>query len=732
MNDASATAAPTTRALRRAGRRPRQPPARDHRPARGRPPADGERGRLGLADRLQRRALQLPRAAADARGARPPFHSRTDTEVILHAYEEWGPRLPRALQRDVRVRDLGRAQARALPRARPLRGQAALLRAHDGAAAVRLRDQGAPRRAGVPRRVSPEALVEYFTFQNILSDRTLFEASGCSRPGTCSVSRRRRASRRARYWDLCLRARRRRLRGEWAERSARRFEEAVTRQLVSDVPVGSYLSGGMDSGSIAAVAAARRPHLMTFTGGFDLASVTGIELVFDERADAEVVAAIRTEHYEMVMHAGDMAWVLPELVWHLEDLRVGMCYQNYYIARLASKFVKVALAGTGGDELFAGYPWRYELVAGRDDRRASSDATTSTGAGSCPTPRSRRFFSPRSGRRRRRRARLRGLPRRARAWRAEPRPGRRRALYFEAKTFLHGLLVVEDKVSMAHSLEARVPFLDNELVDARRADPGAAASTARRAASALLREGDARRSSRTRSSPSASRASARRTSPGTAGRRWTTSASSCSTSARSGRGLLPARSTCSACSRSTRGPRQPPPPDLVAALLRVVEPPLPRRVRPRCPSRSGVPARAGLMPALLAETFACPRCGGALRAEDDKLVCSSCESAFPVLGGIPRFVETAPGSAAQVQRVFDFEHRRYRDSQHAQFHPRLINQFLLECGLPREFFAGKRALDAGCGSGRWTYALAELGAEVTAVDLTAGGPEVRSLCFGRA
>jgi SAM-dependent methyltransferase len=129
------------------------------------------------------------------------------------------------------------------------------------------------------------------------------------------------------------------------------------------------------------------------------------------------------------------------------------------------------------------------------------------------------------------------------------------------------------------------------------------------------------------------------------------------------------------------------------------------------------------MTTALAATFACPACAGDLQQGEDSLTCESCGRTYPVTGGIPRFVEEAPGASAQVQRVFDFEHRRYQDSWYTQFHPRLVDQFLDECGLPREFFVGKRALDAGCGSGRWTYAMAELGAEVVGVDLTAGGPE---------
>src|SRR5439155_2037432 len=145
----------------------------------------------------------------------------------------------------------------------------------------------------------------------------------------------------------------------------------VTRELMSDVPLGAYLSGGLDSGSITSIARHHLPRLTTFTGGFDLTSASGLELSFDERPRAEIMANLfKTEHYEVVMHAGDMEWAMQPLVWHLEDLRVGQSYPNYYVARLGSKFVKVVLSGAGGDELFGGYPWRYYHGAsssGRDE-----------------------------------------------------------------------------------------------------------------------------------------------------------------------------------------------------------------------------------------------------------------------------------------------------------------------------------------------------------------------------
>jgi len=402
----------------------------------------------------------------EARGHR--FHSHSDTEVIVHAFEEWGTDCVQRFNGMFAFAIWDQEEQR-LFLARDRFGIKPLYYAIHNGRFLFASEIKALLEAGIPRTVWKEALIEYFTFQNLFSDLTLFEGIRLLPPGhTLSVSQA--GIETSQYWDLFLEPEEGIPEEEWVIRLRDVFAESVTRQLISDVPVGSYLSGGMDSASIVAVARQHIPRLMTFTGGFDLSSVSGLELVFDERDDAEIVSnAFRTEHYQMVMHAGDMAWVLPKLVWHLEDLRVGMCYQNYYIARLASKFVKVSLAGTGGDEMFAGYPWRYGLVADAKNREIFD----------------RRYYGYWT--------RLRSDPEKADFFTSEIWSAARnhapfdiyrqvirpvddldpisKALYFEAKTFLHGLLIVEDRVSMAHSLEVRVPFLDNQLVDLVRRMP---------------------------------------------------------------------------------------------------------------------------------------------------------------------------------------------------------------------------------------------------------------------
>ncbi len=400
------------------------------------------------------------------------FHSQTDSEVIVHGFEEWGESCVERFNGMFAFALLDRAGRRVL-----------LVRDRYGVKPIYWYQRGDVflfaseikailEHPAVRREVHAPALNEYFTFQNIFSDATLFEGVRLLMPGSIlSIDLERGAQPRiTRYWDFPFPREPIRIdEAEASEQLEALFAQAVTRQLISDVPIGSYLSGGMDSGSITAVAGSHLRRLRTFTGGFDLSSASGLELGFDERQSAEALAnALRTEHYEVVMHAGDMEEVLPELIWHLEDLRVGQCYPNYYVARLASKFVKVVLSGAGGDELFGGYPWRYyrgldgargsdfvrhyydfwqRLVPDEDKVKLFTPSVLSRVGETSPFERFRTIFE--------------GYP-----GQLDDRESYVTAsLYFELKTFLHGLLVVEDKVSMAHSLETRVPFLDNDLVD---------------------------------------------------------------------------------------------------------------------------------------------------------------------------------------------------------------------------------------------------------------------------
>lgn len=320
--------------------------------------------------------------------------------------------------------------------------------------------------------VNLNALNEYFTFQNIFSYHTLFEGVNMLPPAnTVKVTETTEFIKHDSWWDYDFTMNDDSMSFEFArEKTKDLFESAVTRQMISDVPVGSYLSGGMDSGSITAIASKHVDRLSTFTCGFDMSEATGREANFDERRDAELMANyFNTEHFEQVMNAGDIRWSLPRLVYHLEDLRVGMSYPNYYISRLASKFVKVCLQGTGGDELFGGYPWRYYKVFDSIDQEQFFDEYYDFWQRLVSDEDKKQLFQPD----------ILGeidltQPRRVfenvfkfnnSLKYDKPEDHINNSLYFEIKTFLPGLFLVGDKLAMANGLEERFPFMDNDLVD---------------------------------------------------------------------------------------------------------------------------------------------------------------------------------------------------------------------------------------------------------------------------
>lgn len=433
----------------------------------GRQPMANETGDVVITYNGEVYNFQKLRVQLEALGHQ--FHSQTDTEVVVHAYEVWGIDCVQRFN-GMFAFAIWDARHRRLLLARDRYGIKPVYYTQVGNTFLFASEiKALLRHPTVQVDVCHEALSEYFTFQNILTDLTLFKGVHLLPPG-CFLQVDTQGVRRTRYWDYQFDATGFTMsRAEAAESLYQLFEQAVVRQLVSDVPVGSYLSGGMDSGSITAVAARHIRRLSTFTGGFDLSSASGLELGFDERAASEVLANLfKTEHYEIVLHAGDMEYVLPSLIWHLEDLRVGQCYPNYYVARLAGRFVKVVLSGGGGDELFAGYPWRYYRGLNSDGARDYYQRYYAYWQRLIPDEARPHFFNAQTYKDLRHYepfAAFRGVFDGHQPQLRSPDDYVNASLYFEAKTFLHGLFVVEDKVSMAHGLETRVPFLDNDLVD---------------------------------------------------------------------------------------------------------------------------------------------------------------------------------------------------------------------------------------------------------------------------
>ena len=404
------------------------------------------------------------------------FRSRTDSEVVLHAYAQWGADCVNRFNGmfAFAVWDKTRQE---LFLARDRYGIKPMYYTFAGNYFIFASEQKAIlTHPAVRREIDLEALLEYFTFQNIFTDKTLlkgiklFPAGHHARiPLGSSLAPYALSLKRIQYWDFDFREPEHPAsEQEYIEELDRLFRQAVNRQLVSDVELGCYLSGGMDSGSITAIAATQLPYIKTFTCGFDLHSASGLELGFDEREKSELMSYLfKTEHYEMVLKSGDMERILPEFAWHLEEPRIGQSYPNYYVSQLASKFVKVVLAGAGGDELFGGYPWRYYRAVVNNSFEDYIDKYYRYWQRLLPNRIVHSVFQQVWDRVRHVWTRdiFRDVFASPPLDLTRPEDYVNYSLYFEAKTFLHGLLTVEDKLSMAHSLETRVPFLDNDLVD---------------------------------------------------------------------------------------------------------------------------------------------------------------------------------------------------------------------------------------------------------------------------
>lgn len=287
------------------------------------------------------------RGRLETRGHR--FATRSDTEVLLHAYEEDGDAFLSSL-RGMFAFALWDPARRRLLAARDRLGVKPFVYRHapDGTFAFASEAKAILSLPGVPREADPEALAMYLALQYVPAPLSAFKGLRRLPPGHRLLLENGRLHV-APYWRLQPEAKLA-LAPERLDALLReRLEEAVRVRLESEVPLGAFLSGGLDSASVAALMARASARPRTFCMGFE-------DPAYDERAEARALAsALGTEHREEVADSGALA-LLPALAWHQDEpLADASLVPTWKLAALARRHVTVALAGDGGDELFGGY-----------------------------------------------------------------------------------------------------------------------------------------------------------------------------------------------------------------------------------------------------------------------------------------------------------------------------------------------------------------------------------------
>jgi asparagine synthase (glutamine-hydrolysing) len=283
------------------------------------------------------------------------FATASDTEVIVHAWEEYGDACVARL-RGMFALALWDLRERRLLLARDRVGKKPLYYTHDPERLLFGSEvKAVTRDPSVKRALRPEAIDDYLAFGGVPAPGTIFQHIHQVPPAHYLVWEAGRI-RTVEYWDLSYRPVASRSVDEWLEQLETTFEEAVRLRMISDVPLGAFLSGGVDSAAVVATMArlSRRPVATT--------TVIFGERGFNEASYAGAVARRLGADHEEVMVTPDAADVLPRLVWHLDEpFADSSALPTYYVARAARKRVTVALSGDGGDEVFAGYERRYGM-----------------------------------------------------------------------------------------------------------------------------------------------------------------------------------------------------------------------------------------------------------------------------------------------------------------------------------------------------------------------------------
>ena len=422
----------------------------------------------------------------ESRGHR--LRTSSDTETIVHLYEDFGPRCVDHLRGmfAFAIWDLRRRQVLL---ARDRLGIKPLYYAErEGELHFASELKPLLQRRDADRSLSWEAVGHLFTFLATPPDQSIISGISKLEPARVAVATPNRPLRIERYWDVTFQPDEGATEETLVERLRERLHDAVTAHQISDVTVGAFLSGGIDSSAVVAMMAKPAAgRLKTFSIGF-------AEAGFDELAHARAVAAqFGTDHYDLVLRP-DVVQVVEDLTWYLDEpFGDTSAIPTYMVSKLASEHVKVVLSGDGGDELFAGYD-KY-VVEGRERTydRLPRPIRRCAGAIGALMPHGmygRRFLRHLALEGRRRYLDASSL------FHADefPRLFRREALelvsqhspmaaalptvrdgdddWLSAAQYrdLHHYLPLDiltkvDRMTMAHSLEARPPLLDHRLVE---------------------------------------------------------------------------------------------------------------------------------------------------------------------------------------------------------------------------------------------------------------------------